>query len=74
MHLIQEMSTNMTYLLTGKILLLLCLHRLRKKKKKKSIFLLGCTFDKHIEATEEVNKLKIKILKHFDFQQRKTNV
>ena len=34
----------------------------------------GCTFDKQIKATEELDKFKIKILKHLDFQQKKANV
>ena len=39
----------MTYLLAGKKLLLLYLQGL-----------ISCTFDKHIKATEELNKFKIK--------------
>ena len=73
LHLIQEVLRNITYLLTGKKLLLLYLHRLMKKKTLCN-FLFGCTFDKQIKATEELDKFKIKILKHLDFQQNKVNV
>ena len=60
----------MFYLLTGKILLILHLHRLTKQKNI-WIFLFSCTFDKQIKAIEEQGKIKIKILRHLDFQPKK---